>query len=100
MNSRIPCITDSDEFRFESDDLQHSRAIEEYADTIMDECKTYNHAVSINSDNDLYDGELLPKLMNQIAKWDGSSVHAVIQMKAMFNILADEFQKIAEREVR
>ena len=74
--------------------------IEDYADTIMDECKSFKRAASINSDYDLYDGDLLPKLMVEIAKWDGSSLNAAVQMKAMFNLLADEFQKIAEREVK
>lgn len=73
--------------------------VEDYADQLMADCKDLGVAMLINTGNDLYDGDLLPKLIHEIAKWDGSSFNAAIHMKAMFNLLADEFQKIAEREV-
>lgn len=97
---RMPCGLDDPRIRFESDHMQQARAVEAYADELMADCRVFANAEAINSDNDLYDGDLLPSLIVEIAKWDGSSLNAAEQMKAMFNLLANEFQKIAEREVK
>ena len=85
---------------WEPDHMQQARAIESYADELMSDCRVFANAEAINYHESLYDGDLLPKLIVEIAKWDGSSLNASVQMKAMFNLLADEFQKIAEREVK
>jgi hypothetical protein len=82
----------------EPENMEYFRAVESYADELMSDCRVFANAEAVNDDNDLYDGDLLPKLIVEIAKWDGSSLNAAVQMKAMFNLLADEFQKIATRE--
>ena len=84
----------------EPDDMDYFRAIESYADELMSDCRVLANADALNESESLYDGDLLPKLIVEIAKWDGSSLNASVQMKAMFNLLADEFQKIAAREVK
>ena len=98
MNDRMPCFTDCDDNRLPADNLDRARAVEEYADNLMADCK--NHAFAINSEFDLFDGDLLPSLMVEIANWNGSTVSAVSQMRAMHNLLADALQAIAEREVK
>lgn len=102
MNQRIPCITDSDEFRFDTGSLPSSMdkasAIDVFTDELMNDCRVLHNAESINSDNDLYDGPLLSGLMVQIANWTGSIESSHERMKAMHNLLANELQKIAERE--
>ena len=92
-------ITDDERMwdRADTMDAMRAQRVEDVADNLMDECK--RNASEINMDNDLYDGDLLPDLMTEIAKWTGSSADAVERMKALFNRLADEFGKIAEREV-
>lgn len=99
MNTRMPCITDSDEHRFEPTNLDHARAVEDYADNLMDDCKILGRSMHINTENSIYDGYLLPSLMVEIANWTGSIESSHERMKAMHNLLADELQKIAEREV-
>lgn len=100
MNTRLPCITDSDEHRFEPDNLDHARAVEDYADELMADCKEVYKAELINSEHDIYDGDLLPRLMVEIANWTGSIESSHERMKAMHNLLANELQKIAERECK
>jgi len=96
MNNRMPCITDSDEFRYPEED--RSRSVEDYADNLMSDCKDFKLAALTNRDGDLYDGDLLPRLMVEIANWTGSMESSHQRMKAMYNLLADELQKMAEKE--
>lgn len=84
----------------ESQTITRGRNVEAYTDELLSDCRVLANAQAVNSDNDLYDGDLLPKLITEICKWNGSSLNATIQMKAMFNLLANEFQAIAEREVK
>lgn len=98
MNHAMPCITDSDEFRLEPDNLERSRSVEEYADNLMADCKVFAVAELTNRDNDMYDGDLLPRLMVEIANWTGSIESSHQRMKAMYVLLADELQKVAEKE--
>lgn len=98
MTYAMPCITDSDEFRFEPDNLERSRSVEEYADNLMADCKVFAVAELTNRDNDMYDGDLLPRLMVEIANWTGSIESSHQRMKAMYVLLADELQKVAEKE--
>ena len=99
MNDRMICITDSDEHRFEPSNLDHARAVEDYADNLMAECVTLAGAISVNRDHDIFDGDLLPQLMQCIARWKGSSLSAATHMHALNNLLANALQTIAEREV-
>lgn len=80
-------------------DYQRAQDIEAYAEELMSDCRVLVNAQSINEDNDLYDGDLLPRLMVEICQWNGSSLNAAERMKALFNIMADEFQRIAEKEI-
>ena len=99
MNNPIPCWTDSDENRLPAADVEKALAVEDYADDLMDDCKLLSMAILTNRDNDLYDGDFLPRLMVEVASWTGSTESSHQRMKAMHNLLADELQKIAEREV-
>ena len=101
MNT-MPDITDDERLWDQADTVSTMRAktVEDYADNLMDDCKVLAMAELTNRDNDIYDGETLPKMMCEIANWTGSSEDAVKRMKVLFNILADELQKIAEREVQ
>jgi hypothetical protein len=69
----------------------------------MDDCKRPSLARLTNQDGDLYDGDLLPMLMVEIAQWNNSSYHlynnAEMQMRKLRNLLADALYKMAEREV-
>ena len=84
-------------YRLEPDNLDHAKAVEDYADNLMADCKVLAMAELINRDGDLYDGDLLPRLMVEIANWTGSIESSHERMKAMHNLLANELQKIAER---
>lgn len=104
MNDRIPCfLSDSDDARLydaaEASNEARQIRIEGEADWMLSECKDFNAADRINRDHDLYDGDLLPNLMTEIANWTGRSDDAAERMRKLHNLLADEFQKIAEREV-
>ena len=102
MNNIMPCITDSDDWRFDAaDTLAAARAVrvESEADWMLSECKSLDYCKRINSDYDLYGGDLLPLLMAEIASWTGRSDDANERMKNLHNLLADELQKIAESEV-
>jgi hypothetical protein len=74
--------------------------VEDYADNLLADCMDLAKAKAINFDNDLYDGDFPPKMMQAIANWTGSTESAVKQMRVLHNLLADELQKIAEREVK
>ena len=100
MNDRMPCFTDCDDNRLPADNLDRARAVEDYADKLMAECVTLSGADGINKAHDVYDGGILPSLMVEIACWTGSSEDAVKRMRSIFNLLADEFQCIAERETK
>lgn len=99
--NRMPDITDDSRLWDQADTAEAMRAkqVEDYADSLIDECKTLLGAEEINSENDLYDGLFLPKLMTEIANWTGNINDSHERMKRLHNLLAGEFQKIAEREV-
>lgn len=99
MNDRMPCGLDDERIRFEPDNIDRARAVEDYADNLMAECKVLVFAAVVNSENDLYDGDLLPRLLVEIANWTGLIESSHERMKAMHVLLANELQKIAEREV-
>ena len=99
MNT-IHCFTDCDDNRLPADNLDRAKLVEDYAGNLMAECLALAGADRINQANDLYDGVLLPQMMQLIALWMGSTVSAVSQMRAMHNLLADALQAIAEREVK
>lgn len=80
------------------DSLEDARMVEEYADSLMDRCKAFKRADALNTEHDIYDGATLPSMMVEIANWTGSSEDAVKRMKALFNILANELQRIAQKE--
>lgn len=85
---------------WESEDMNTMRAIELFADELMEDCKVFKNAKSVNEYGDLYDGDFLTKLIVEIASWDGSTESANVQIRKLHNLLADELQKIAEREFK
>jgi hypothetical protein len=99
----MPCGLEDDRVRFEPDNLKRARAVEEHADKIMDECRKLDNAEFFNTAYDLYDGDLLPQLMQAIANWSGSSIvgpcNSDEQMRALHNLLANALHDIAERGV-
>lgn len=98
--NEIPCWTDGDDNRLPSINLDNARAVEDYADNLMSECLTLAGAGGINKSHDLYDGILLPQMMQLVSIWTGSTVSAVMQMRQLHNLLADALQAIAEKEVK
>ena len=93
-------LRDDDSKRFEPDDLVRERAVEDYADNLLADCMNLDKSRKINSENDLYDGDFLPKLITAIASWHGSTESSAKQMRVLHNMLCDELQKIAQREVK
>ena len=98
---RMPDITDDERLWDRAEASNEARAvrIEGEADWMLSECKDFNAADRMNRDHDLYDGDLLPMLMVEIANWTGRSDDAAERMRKLHVLLAGEFQKIAEREV-
>lgn len=102
MGNPIPCfISDSDEARLwdaaDTAEAMRAKRVEDYADDLMFDCR--NHAFAINSEYDMYDGDLLPNLMYEIANWTGCVIDSHVRMKQLYVLLSGELQKIAEREV-
>jgi len=85
-------------YRFEPDNLDHAKAVEDYTDNLMADCKRFEIADCINLENSLYDGDLLPRLMVEIANWTGSIESSHERMKRLHNLLSNELHKVAERE--
>lgn len=81
-------------------EMHRARAVEDAADMLLADCLTVEGADLINRKYDLFDGMFLPKLMSAIANWKGSLGSSSEQMRALHNLLADELQKIAERQVK
>lgn len=79
------------------ENLERERAIESFADDLMAQCTSLVRAREINTEYDLFDGDLLPQLMQGIACWNGTYDIAVSQM--IKNILRAALNEIAEREV-
>lgn len=75
-----------------------ARQVEDRADSMLADCITQEGADRINREHDLYDGDLLPQLMVEVANWTGSTESAIRQMRKLHNLLADAMQKIAEAE--
>jgi len=94
MNNLMPCFTDSDENRFPF--IPRVIDVQDYADNLMDDCKRLSLARLTNQDGDLYDGDLLPLLMVEIASWTGKDSDE--RMQKMRTLLADALYKMAERE--
>lgn len=99
MNNAQPCFTGCDDNRLPADNFGRARDIEDFADSLMAECVTFAGANDINRGHDLYDGILLPQMMQAVACWQGSGASAISQMHALHNLLANALQTIAEREV-
>ena len=99
MNNAMPCFTDCDDNRF-APVSPHAQAVEGYTDNLMAECVTLAGADGINKAHDLFDGILLPQMMQAVACWQGSGSSAISQMRALNNLLADALQAIAEKEVK
>jgi hypothetical protein len=105
MNTNLmACGLDDERIRFEPDNLDRAKLVEEYADNLMAECKDFNAAERINRGHDLFDGDLLTDLMVEIAQWNGSQYYgehnAAVQMRKLYNMLANALQTIAEKEVK
>lgn len=88
----------------ESSNPLRDQAVEDMADNLLDDCKQFAKAEAINAEHSLYDGELLPSLMVEIANWSGRSRddrhdNANAQMVKLHNLLANALHEIAEREV-
>ena len=99
MQTRMPCGLDDQRIRLEPSNLDQARAVEEYTDTMMAECKDFNDAERLNRDNDLSETDLLTDLMVVVADWTGSTESAAQQMRKAHVLLANALQKIAEKEV-
>lgn len=95
-------ITDDSRLWDHADTLDAARAqrVEDYADHLMEECKNAARADQINRDSDMYDGDLLPFLMEAIACWSGRSDDATEQMRKLHNLLAEALHEVAEEEVK
>lgn len=95
----IPCGLDDPRIRLEPSNLDQARAVEEYTDTMLAECKDWNAAEHLNRSNDLTESDLLTDLMVVVADWTGSTESAAQQMRKAHVLLARALQKIAEQEV-
>lgn len=83
---------------WEPDNLDHARNVEDYADNLMDECKTLAKAQQLFIDYEMFD--VLPEIMSAIANWSGASADAPELAKKLHVLLANGLQKIAEYEVK
>jgi hypothetical protein len=81
-------------------DEARQRRIEDYADLLLADCMNPVHAESINNENDLYDSDLLTRMIVAVANWTGSTESSVTQMRKLHNLLADALQGIAERKIK
>ena len=79
-------------------DVSRDKAVEDRADELLAQCVTLHGADEINTANDLYDGLLLPQMMQAIAMWNGRSDSAATQMRELHNLLTNALHKIAEGE--
>ena len=77
-----------------------AQAVEDRADELLAECITLHGADSINVENALHDGLLLPQMMQAVAMWKGTPESAAQQMRELHNLLANALHKIAEGEVK
>jgi hypothetical protein len=77
-----------------------AQAVEDRADELLAQCVTLHGADEVNTANDLYDGLLLPQMMQAIACWTGRTDSAVTQMRELHNLLANALHKIAEGEIK
>lgn len=100
MANVMPCGKDDERLwdRYSADHMA-ALAVEQKVDDMLSIAKYMATASWMNTEYDLYDGALLPSLMVEIANWDGSSESAGKQIRKLHNLLADAFQKVAEREV-
>ena len=81
-------------------DVSRDKAVEDRADELLAQCVALHGADEINTANDLYDGLLLPQMMQLVSLWTGGTVSAARQMRELHNLLANALQAIAEREVK
>jgi hypothetical protein len=86
----------------QADTAEAARAqvVEDMADNLLAECITLEGAERINLEFDLFDGDLLPRLMVEIANWKGTTESSGEQMRKLFNIVAEQLHKIAEGETK
>ena len=81
-------------------DMSLEQMVEDRADELLAACVTLHGADEVNQANDLYDGMLLPQMMQAIACWNGRTDSAVKQMRELHNLLTNVLHVIAEREVK
>lgn len=85
---------------FDSASERHARMIEDQTDALVEQCRDQDFCARLNSDYELGYDDMLPRLMQAVASWTGSSSDSNRAMRALHNILADEMQKLAERGVK
>lgn len=76
-----------------------ARKVEDHTDSMIELCKSLDYCIKLNADYELGYGDLLPKLMQAVASWTGSSSDSHRTVLALHNILAAALQDIAEYEV-
>lgn len=96
--NRLGGIPPDPVYHVADDSYQRSLIVEEYADNLLDKCRKFEFAKALNEEHDIYDGDLLPKIMQTIAEWSGKPDNSHAQMKKLHNLLLGEVQVIAERE--
>ncbi len=85
---------------FPAVDMSREKLVEDRADELLAMCGSLHMADEINTENDLYDGLLLPQMMQAVAMWEGSPESAAKQMRELHNLLANAMHKIAEGETK
>lgn len=98
--NQMPCGLDDSRLWDQADTADAARAkrVEDYADMLLSECLHLDLASRINREFDLFDGDLLPELMVEIANWKGTTESSGEQMRKLHNLLANALHEIAERE--
>lgn len=79
---------------------KHAAAVESHTEDMIEECKSLDYIKQLERDWELSETDLLENLIQAVATWTGRSDDAARCMRKLHNLLADEFQKIAEREVK
>lgn len=82
------------------DAYEHARFVEEYTENLLDKCRKLSFAEYLNTEHSLYDGDLLPTIMQAIAEWEGSPGSSHTQMKKLHNRFLDALEVVAKRECK
>ena len=82
------------------DAYELARIAEEYAENLLDRCRSFEFAKKLNEDHDLYDGDLLPEFLQAIAEWRGNLDSSHTQMKKLHNLFFDAVKRVAKRECK